>query len=195
VYVVIFKTSDNSSNLGPNYANVSEMGVYSSSASNWAFLSSDLPTDIITLRAGEIDQFFVAADSSLKTKYFAAGDASAIWPDASADASAAADTWYGKVWPLQVGDGWFVSAENGNWQYAMKGNDGMWVFDFDLGWYWTSEAYHPYIYLYDHASWAYFYPRAGQTTVAFITSGTMPCPRSFPIIPMQVRRRLPICSS
>jgi ubiquitin-protein ligase len=65
------------------------------------------------------------------------------------------------VWPLQYGNGWFVSAKNAAWQYAEAGTDGLWIYDSDLRWIWTKELYFPYLYLSDLGQWVYFYGTSG----------------------------------
>ena len=158
VYVVVFKTSDNSTNLGPNYWNVSEYAVFSSTNSGWVF--KDDSTDLsakITLRTNEIDLFYISTGNALKTFALGAETAGALWSTQSAQASGKSKSWYGDVWPIQYGNGWFVSGANACWQYAVAGGDGVWIYDFTVGWTWTDELYYPYVYLYDSGEWAYYY--------------------------------------
>jgi len=80
-----------------------------------------------------------------------------LWLTSSADASTPEDSWYGTVWSLQTGEGWFASADQMAWQYGIGTDDGMWTFDSELGWAWTNDAVYPYFYLYDSDSWGYYY--------------------------------------
>jgi hypothetical protein len=161
LYLVIFKTTDNSTNLGPNYWNVSEYGVFSSSNTDWVFKSDTDPSAKITLRTNQIDQFYISTDSALETYAYGAKQVGALWSTESNAADQKSTSWYGAVWPVQYGNGWFVSSANAAWQYAVGGSDGIWIFDFTLGWTWTSEYYYPYTYLYDIKEWAYFYGISG----------------------------------
>jgi hypothetical protein len=72
-------------------------------------------------------------------------------------------TWYGSVYAFQNEAGWIFSADNHSYQYAAGASDGgVWIYDFDLGWYWTSDEVYPYVFLYDAiGQWAYFYQGSG----------------------------------
>jgi hypothetical protein len=70
-------------------------------------------------------------------------------------------TWYGAVYAYQHGTGWIYSWDNHAFQYFAGTATGCWVYDYDLGWYWTSEDFYPYIYLLDYSTWAYFYKGSG----------------------------------
>jgi hypothetical protein len=70
-------------------------------------------------------------------------------------------TWYGNVYAFQNGEGWIYSAANHDYQYVTGDGTGVWIYDAELGWYWTSEDFYPYIYLSRHDAWAYFYPGSG----------------------------------
>jgi len=158
VYLVVFKTSDNTTNLGPNYWNVSEIGVFSSSNTEWVFKSdaSD-PSVKITLRTNQVDQYYVSNGSALKTMAVGSTHPGALWAAENGNALSKTGSWYGDVWPVQYGNGWFVSSQNAAWQYAVAGSDGVWIYDSLLGWTWTKELFYPYLYLYDLGQWVYFY--------------------------------------
>ncbi|MFP4540243.1 MAG: PEP-CTERM sorting domain-containing protein, partial [Opitutales bacterium] len=60
VFLWVFQTQDNSSDLGPGFTNVTSHGIFSSSQEHWNFNdpSGDLPA-FSHLRTEEIDQFHV----------------------------------------------------------------------------------------------------------------------------------------
>ena len=70
-------------------------------------------------------------------------------------------TWYGAVYAYQHGEGWIYSWDNHAFQYLKGDASGAWVYDYDLGWYWTSEGFYPYVYLQTYGTWAYFYKGSG----------------------------------
>lgn len=63
VYLWILETADDSANLAIDFSNVTEFGIFSSSAANWTFLAADLPTDKITLRTSEVDLVYVGSNN------------------------------------------------------------------------------------------------------------------------------------
>lgn len=62
--------------------------------------------------------------------------------------------WYGDMYAYQKGDGWIYSYDNYTFQYVSGTDDDAWVYDPQLGNYWTSSELYPKIYIYDLGTWA-----------------------------------------
>jgi hypothetical protein len=76
-----------------------------------------------------------------------------IWTKAGEKIS----TWYGDVYPYQTGSGWIYSYDNVSFQYVTGAESDAWVYDAQLGWYWTSSDSYSYIYISRLGTWAYLY--------------------------------------
>jgi hypothetical protein len=68
-----------------------------------------------------------------------------------------ASTWYGDVYACQTGAGWIYSYGNAAFQYVTGTEADAWVYDKQLGWYWTSADTYSYIYISMLKTWAYYY--------------------------------------
>ena len=79
--------------------------------------------------------------------------ADALW----SAAHAWSECWYGRVYAFSRYDGWIFSVDNGAYQYAVASARGVWIYDTELGWYYTAESCHPYIYFSKLNAWAYYY--------------------------------------
>jgi len=74
------------------------------------------------------------------------------------------NTWYGRVYPESRYGGWVYSADNGSWQYALAATNGMWVYDFELGWLYASRTAPGYLYLFPPGAWAFSCGADGEGT-------------------------------
>ncbi len=73
------------------------------------------------------------------------------------------NSWYGHVFALQNGEGWFYSSTNASWQYAEGNADGSaYFYDPLLGWSYTDHSFFPYVYLYSLGGWAWTYDADNQ---------------------------------
>jgi hypothetical protein len=81
---------------------------------------------------------------------------SRLWLSSDATGATRIASPYGNVYPLQTGEGWFVSCDNMDWQYGVGTKTGMAVYDPELGWLWTNESTYPYYYDYAQSAWVYY---------------------------------------
>jgi len=64
VFMWVFKTSDNGTDLGADFANVTQYGLFSSASTEWTFQDGN-PPRLATLRTGDIDDFIVSGNGDL----------------------------------------------------------------------------------------------------------------------------------
>ncbi len=101
----------------------------------------------------------------------------ALWP--------AQDEWvpteYGWIWPYARNDGWIWHPEH-RYQYVVGTADNMWIWDEQLGWFWTSLSEYPCLYHYDRDAWLYYYRGSAQPRVfCFLSEQSVTTP--FPDYP------------
>lgn len=61
IYLWVFKTTDDSADLGTDFSNVIEFGVFSSTATTWRFTDSEAPI----LRTEDINLFYISGNDDL----------------------------------------------------------------------------------------------------------------------------------
>lgn len=95
----------------------------------------------------------------------------ALWPKANERTS----SWYGDVYAYQTGNGWMYSYDNACFQYVDGSESDAWVYDEQIGWYWTSSNCYSRIYISDLDTWAYFYqesPASADVRAYYIFDNT-----------------------
>jgi len=62
-------------------------------------------------------------------------------------------SWFGLY--LDHGNGWIYHQIHGYLYLAADGNDGIWAYDQERGWFWSTKEFYPFVYQADKATWLY----------------------------------------
>ena len=91
-----------------------------------------------------------ASSSGLK-----AGNAGIYFPGAVSKAAGWKELgWFGNYWDKEFP--WIYHQTHG-WLYAGgSGGASMWLYDIEMGWWWTNEQYYPFVYMNELKEWVYF---------------------------------------
>lgn len=91
-----------------------------------------------------------ASSSGLK-----AGNAGIYFPGAVSKAAGWKELgWFGNYWDKEFP---WVYHQGHGWLYAGgSGGASMWLYDLEMGWWWTNEQYYPFVYMNELKEWVYF---------------------------------------
>jgi hypothetical protein len=62
-------------------------------------------------------------------------------------------SWFGLY--LDHGNGWIYHQIHGYLYLSADGNDGIWAYDQERGWFWSTKEFYPFVYQADKATWLY----------------------------------------
>ncbi len=103
----------------------------------------------------------VKFDAKASSSGVKAGNSGIYFPGAVSKAAG----WKGLGWFGNYYDKEFpwVYHEKHGWLYAGgSGGASMWLYDLEMGWWWTNEQYYPFVYMNDLKEWVYFRDNSGS---------------------------------
>lgn len=82
----------------------------------------------------------------------------ALWTDYTGDPAGWKESpWFGWFESAGTDPGWYYSYEHGYLWLQGPTEANLWLWDFDMGWLWTSKTYYPYVYSVGDSAWLYYF--------------------------------------